>query len=130
MERIKDNLNKEGEKKSGYFPKVVRQKTINLKELAVKASKGTTINSFEIEAAMQMVIEIIKRELLDSNHVCLNGFGTFSLSAESRIVENPNELRAESISIKRVVFVSSRTLMKDIRKAKFVRLKKSDNLDL
>lgn len=117
-----DYINPEGEKKTGYYPQVVRERTINIRELSKWASNGTTLNTFEVEIALHLVLDHIEKELLNSNHVCLDGFGTFSLTAETnQRVENPNKIRAESIKVKRVVFVPSKTLMKRIKNAKFVR---------
>jgi predicted histone-like DNA-binding protein len=116
-----DYLNPEGKKKSGYYPQVVRKATLNLQSLAERAANGTTFNAMEVEVALRMAMEQIEEELLNSNHVCLDGFGTFSLSAESRRVESPDDIRAESIAVKRVVFVPSKILMQRIKTAKFKR---------
>jgi predicted histone-like DNA-binding protein len=116
-----DYINPEGKKKTGYYPQVVRGKTVNLRELSERAASGTTLNKLEAEMALRMVIEHVEEELLKSNHVCFDGFGTFSLTAECRHVDDPGEIRAESIHVKRVVFIPSKILMKRIKKAKFVK---------
>ena len=121
MVKRNDNLNPEGKKKAGYYPQVVRTKTVKTRELTRLASDETTLNAFEVEASIQILLDHIERELLNSHHVCLEGFGTFSLTAESRYVENPDEIRAESIKVKRVVFKPSKVLMDRIKTAKFVR---------
>lgn len=121
MVKRTDRINADGEKKTGYFPQVVRAETVGIKELCKRATYGTTLNAFEAEIAVRMVLEQIEEELLNSHSVCLDGFGTFSLTAESRRVEDPDSIRAESIKVKRVAFVSSRTLMKRIKNARFVR---------
>ena len=118
-----DNINPEDEKKTGYYPRVVRNRTIKVDEISELAAEGTTINKIELKASIGMLMEHIEKELLNSNHVCIDGFGTFSLTAESRRVENPDEIRAESITVKRIVFTPSKTLMKRIKNAKFVRTK-------
>lgn len=123
MIKREDYLNPEGKKKAGYYPHVVRGRTVHLKELVRRASEGTTLNPIETEAAVYIVLEKIIHELLQSNHVCLNGFGTFSLTAESRRVEQPEQIRSKSISVKRVVFVASKTLMRRIKNAIFTRVK-------
>ncbi|MDR2847677.1 MAG: HU family DNA-binding protein [Bacteroidales bacterium] len=119
--RREDYLNPEGKKKGGYYPQVVRKATLDLQSLSKRAADGTTFNAMEVEVALRMAMKQIEEELLNSNHVCLDGFGTFSLSAESRRVENPDDIRAESIAVKRVVFVPSKILMQRIKKAKFKR---------
>jgi predicted histone-like DNA-binding protein len=121
MVKRTDYINAEEEKKTGYYPQVVRAGTIGIKKLCKQATHGTSLNAFEAEIALRMVLEQIEKELLNSHSVCLEGFGTFSLTAESRRVENPNSIRAESIKVKRITFISSRTIMNRIKNAKFVR---------
>jgi predicted histone-like DNA-binding protein len=118
-----DNLNPEDQKKKGYYPTVVRKDTIGIKELSKRAASRCRLNPYEMEMAIQTALEAIQNELLDSNNVCLEGFGTFSLKAESRNVEHPDELRAESIFVKKVSFKCSSILLKDMKKAKFVKYK-------
>ena len=81
-----------------------------MRELAEIVSEDTTLGRMEVEAALRMVLERIERELLVGNHVCLDEFGTFSLTAQCRYVESPDEIRAESVKVKRVVFNPSKTL--------------------
>ncbi len=118
-----DYINPEGKKKVGFYPQVVRMHTINLREICNRSADETTLNTVEIEASVRMLIDHIEKELRDSNHVCLDGFGTFSVTAECRHVEDPDEIRAESIKVKRVVFVPSKQFMKRIKDAKFERTK-------
>jgi predicted histone-like DNA-binding protein len=116
-----DNLNPEELKKRGYYPAVVRKRTIGIEQLAKKAAEGCSLNSFEMEMAIKVTLQAIQSELLDSNNVCLEGFGTFSLKAESRHVKTPDELRAESIFVKKVAFKCSTILLNEMKVAKFVR---------
>jgi len=118
-----DNLNPEGHKKTAYHPQVVRANTLTLKDICKRASHGKALSAIEMEMSVRMVLEQIETELRDSNHVCLDGFGTFSLTAESRPVDNPDDIRAESIFVKRVAFVPSKILMDDLKNAQFVRAK-------
>lgn len=122
MVKREDYINPEGKKKAGYYPQVVRGTTVNIREISERAAYGTTINCIEIEASVRMLIDCIEEELLNGNHVCLDGFGTFPLTAEAtRHVEDTDEIRAESIRVKRMVFVPSKIFMKRIKRAKFVR---------
>ncbi len=118
-----DNLNPEEQKKKGYYPTVVRKRTIGIEELSRKAAENCRLNSFEMEMAIKVALQTIQDELLDSNNVCLEGFGTFSLKAESRHVESPDELRAESIFVKKVAFKCSPILLRTMKMAKFVKHK-------
>lgn len=116
---MNDNVNPSGKKKSGYYPTVVRRKTVGIADLANIASGYCSMNNFELEMAAKVLLQAIKNELENSNHVCLEGFGTFSLKAGSRIVQNPAELRAESIYVKKVAFKHSSILLSNMKNAKF-----------
>ena len=118
-----DNLSPADQKKKGYYPTVVRKKTIGITELADIASKHCSMNNFELEMAAKVLLKAIQDELLNSNHVCLEGFGTFSVKAESRHVETPDELRAESVFVKKVAFKCSPILLTEMKSATFVRYK-------
>lgn len=122
MIRRGDYYNPEENKKTGVYPQVVRSQTIHLDRLALKLAKGKRLQAFEVKGTLEMLMACIEDELLDGNSVCLDGFGTFSLTAQSkRRVENANEIRAESIEVKRVVFTPSAPLRKRMKAATFVR---------
>jgi predicted histone-like DNA-binding protein len=118
-----DNMNPKELKKKGYYPVVVRKQTVDIKGLAEKAARRCNLNNFELEMAINVTLEIIQEELLNSNNVCLEGFGTFSLKAESRDVETPDELRAESIFVKKISFKHSSILLQKMKAATFVKYK-------
>lgn len=119
MMAINDNLNAETNKKTGYYPVVVRNKTLSISDLAHVASELCSLKSFEIEMAAKVLLEAIEDQLRQSNNVCLDGFGTFSVTAESRRVNSPDELRAESIHVKKVNFKCSPLLLKKMKNATF-----------
>ena len=124
MVGMTDNVNLAENKKTGFYPTVVRRKTTGIAELAEMASENCSMNNFELEMAAKILLQTIKSELLKSNHVCLEGFGTFSLKAGSRIVQNPNELRSESIYVKKVAFKHSPILLNEMKKATFEKYSK------
>jgi nucleoid DNA-binding protein len=45
------------------------------------AAEGTTVNAVEMEAAAQMLVSRILKELGDGNNVNIKDLGTFSVSA-------------------------------------------------
>lgn len=117
-----DYMNPDEKKKSGYYPQIIRSKTVNLEEMATTIAKGKRLQAFEIKGTLELLMACIEDELLNGNNVCLDGFGTFALSATcSKHVENPNDVRAESIAIKRVTFKPSKPLIKRMKEAKFKR---------
>lgn len=121
MRRKIDNVNDAESKKGGLYPVVIRKNTVSLNELVKIAAKSGRMSEFELEMALKIVLKTIENELLNSNHVNLDGFGTFSLSASSRNVESDKEIRAESISVKKVTFKTSPRLLSSMKKATFVK---------
>ena len=117
-----DYLNADEKKQTGYYPQVIRSATVNLEEMATIIAKGKRLQAFEIKSTIELLMACIEDELLEGNSVCLDGFGTFSLTAHcNRRVDNPKEIRAESIEVKRVTFTPSQPLRKRLKNAKFVR---------
>jgi len=116
-----DYLNPEGQKKTGFYPQIVRSKTVNTEELALRVARGKKFNAIETKATIEMLLACIEDELLNGNSVCFEGFGTFALTAECREVSDPTKIRAESISVKRVTFTPSKPLKKRLKSATFVR---------
>ncbi len=118
-----DYLNPEGQKKIGFYPQVVRSQTRNLAYMAEKVARGKTIQAIETEGTIRILLSYIEDELLNGNSVCFDGFGTFALTAQCREVKDPSEIRAESISVKRVTFTPSKPLKNRLKLAKFIKAK-------
>jgi len=118
-----DYLNPEGQKKTGYYPQVVRSRTVNTEELALNVARGKRLNALDVKANIEMLLACVEDELLNGNNVCFDGFGTFALTAECREVSDPATIRAESISVKRVTFTPSKPLKNKLKVAEFVRAK-------
>ena len=51
----------------------------------------------------------------------IEGIGTFSLSAESKVVEKKTDIRAQSVKVKNINFRSAVSLKKAMTKSKFIR---------
>ena len=108
-----DNLHSEGDKKQGLFPRIIRQRTVELQELCKRTAEGTTFNTYELEIAAKMLVDGILKELGDGNNVNIEGFGAFSVSAKSvRKAQKASDIRAESIKLKKIVFKTSKSLLK------------------
>jgi predicted histone-like DNA-binding protein len=123
MDAQNDNLRPEGSRKSGLYPRIVSKKTVGLEDLCQHAARGTTLNAFELEIAAKLIVERILKELRDGNNVTIDRFGTFSVSAEAiRKAQDPKDIRAESIRLKKIVFKTSTALPKS--SFKFQRLAK------
>jgi predicted histone-like DNA-binding protein len=113
MDAQSDNLHPEENKKRGLFPRIIRKRTVRLSELCKLVSQGTTFNAFEVEIAAKMLVEGILDQLGAGNNVCIDDFGTFSVSAEAtRPAQETHDIRAESIRLKKIVFKTSKSLLK------------------
>ncbi|MFT4070865.1 MAG: HU family DNA-binding protein [Dysgonamonadaceae bacterium] len=124
MVRRNDYYNPEENKKEGFYPQVVRKTTLTTADIALRMAKGKAINVPDAKAMIETLIFCIKEELLDGNHVMLDGWGTFSLTAQrKRKADSPSEIRAESIEVKRVVFKPSPAVYRYMKRAQFVRAK-------
>jgi predicted histone-like DNA-binding protein len=120
----RSRINSTEEQKSGFYPQIVRAKTIKIEELALSVARGKNMQAIEMKSVIEMMLSCIEKELLNGNNVCLDGFGTFQLSARcKRSVTNPDEIRAESIEVKRVSFTPSLPLLNRMKIAKFVKSK-------
>ena len=120
-----DNLHSSESRKRGLYPRIIRKRTTGLEELCQFAVKGTTFSAVEMEIAVKLLVSAIMQELGDGNNVCIDNFGTFSVSAEAvRKATEQHEIRAESIRAKKIVFKTSQALLKH-HSFEFKRLPKS-----
>lgn len=126
FKEITDNLHKEEEKRVGYYPRVVSKGTIHTNDMLEDLSGGSAMKKAELGKSLDVIQDYILRALKNGYDVCLSDFGTFSVSAESRIVTDKKEIRAESIKVKGMNFRTSSAFNKKLRTAEFERVKDSD----
>ena len=110
------NLSKDIE--DGFYPQVIRSDNVDSKGL-VTGDHG--FRSAAMLGAIEQIKEGIISLLEDGNSVSISGLGTFTLTAQSRLVKDPKEIRAGSISVKDVVFKVSPELMQRLRSVQFER---------
>ncbi|WP_321518014.1 HU family DNA-binding protein [uncultured Bacteroides sp.] len=121
MNQINDNTNADEKKKRGLRPTVLSRANYNINDLADYLSSGSPVKKGEIMSAITQIASGIENLLKDGNTVTIDNFGTFSLTATSRLVENASGIRAESIHINKVVFQATRVAKKRIESAEFER---------
>jgi nucleoid DNA-binding protein len=72
-----------------------------------------------------MVFDRVFENLANGYNVTITEVGTFSVTAETvRTAKQMNEIRAESIRLKKIVFRASSQLLKSAKNWKFERLPK------
>ena len=118
---IYDNLNEEGEKVTGFYPKVVSRGTIGIERMFDDISRGSSSLRAELARSWMLMADYIEEKLEDGYDVCLDDFCTFGVSAKYRRVDRKNEIRAESISVKGMHVRVSKAINQKLKRARFER---------
>lgn len=118
---IYDNLNEEGEKVAGFYPKVVSRGTIGKERMFDDISRGSSSLRAELARSWMLMADYIEEKLEDGYDVCLDDFCTFGVSAKYRRVDRKNEIRAESISVKGMHVRVSKAINQKLKRARFER---------
>lgn len=118
---IYDNLNEEGEKLTGFYPKVVSRGTIGKERMFDDISRGSSSLRAELARSWMLMADYIEEKLEDGYDVCLDDFCTFGVSAKYRRVDRKNEIRAESISVKGMHVRVSKAINQKLKRARFER---------
>ena len=74
-----------------YFAKTVSQGEITIKDLAIEASRNSTLRKSDVIAVVTEIEEMLRYRLAEGQTVVLDGIGRFSLRVESDGVDNPND---------------------------------------
>ena len=118
---IYDNLNEEGEKVTGFYPKVVSRGTIGKERMFDDISRGSSSLRAELARSWMLMADYIEEKLEDGYDVCLDDFCTFGVSAKYRRVDRKNEIRAESIFVKGMHVRVSKAINQKLKRARFER---------
>lgn len=113
------NLSKDIE--DGLYPQVIRTDNVDSRGLASYVTGDKSFHCAAMLGAIEQIKEGIISLLEDGNSVSITGLGTFTLTAQSRLVKDPKEIRAGSISVKDVVFKVSPELMGRLKSVQFER---------
>ncbi len=123
---IQDNLNPEDQRITGYYPRVVSSGTIDKKMMFNAIAQGSAPLRADLERTWSLMEDFIINKLQDGFTINLDHFGKFSITAESRLVQSPNEIRAESIRVKSLTFRASQVANKKLKRAEFERKPKKN----
>lgn len=85
-----------------YFAKSVSRGETTLKDLAIEASKNSTLRESDVIAVITEVEEMLRYRLAEGQTVVLDGIGRFSLRVESEGVDNPGDFNIRK-HIRRVI---------------------------
>lgn len=117
---IKDNIN--AVPKTGFVAKSVSMGTLGVEYIAEQMSRRQTFSKGEIMGLIYALSEEVEYILASGFNADLGDLGVFSVSATSRKVEQKEEIRAESIRLKRVVHRPSRKMTKRLQLVGFERI--------
>ncbi|MCQ2256774.1 MAG: HU family DNA-binding protein [Bacteroidaceae bacterium] len=119
---MKDNISKNP--RSGFYAQVVTKGTIDTTSLCREIAAGCTLTVADLRAAIEAISSSVANCLMDGYNVYIDGLGTFSLSAESKVVDKEDELRAPSVRVKSINFRSAVSLKKTVMNSSFEKVKK------
>jgi len=119
---MKDNISKSPKK--GYYAQVVTKGTIDTLSLCQEISSGCTLTVADLRAAIEAISSSVATNLMNGYNVYIDGLGTFSVSAESKLVDSEDDLRAPSVKVKNINFRSAVRLKNTIKNSNFVKVEK------
>jgi len=118
---MKDNISKSPKK--GYYAQVVTKGTVDTTSLCHIIANGCTLTVADLRAAIEALSSSIADCLMDGYNVYIDGLGTFSVSAESKVVDSEEDLRAPSVSVKNVNYRAAVSLKKAVKTSRFEKIK-------
>lgn len=95
-------INKEGETK--LHARAITNGTISTDGLAELISSATSLSPADLKAALVALADTMTSELKNGRRVHLEGLGYFNLTLTCEPISSPKEIRAESVSVKNIVF--------------------------
>lgn len=104
------------------IPKIISRGTITTDMLLSMISSGSTFTKGDLQGVICSLTETIETWLKAGYNINVDGLGTFSVTAESRIVQSEDDIRSNSIKVKRVTFKASRKFSNSMKNTKFQRM--------
>lgn len=115
-------------KKPQLHARVANANTINMKHLAKKIEKSTTISRADMMAVIVELGNAFITELSNGNRLHIEGIGYFQMTLSCPAgVEKPSDIRSESISFKSISFTPEKMLKRQLQGIKFVRSTRSNH---
>ena len=93
--RLQKNNMKETKMFGKWYGKAVHTDVVNTAKLAATMQENCTVKQSDILAVLTELVATMKKELLDSKRVKINGLGSFKVSISSSGVNNPKDYSAK-----------------------------------
>ena len=87
-----------------YYIQPTKRHKVDLRELCLDISSRSTLNSVDVVAVVQSLLELIPNHLQDGNSVELGDLGIFTLHVSSEGVANPKKVSAHQVKGVKVGF--------------------------
>lgn len=107
--------------KTKYIAKVVNDGDIDINEIARLTEHYTRANRGAILLAWDSILTRVMEALKEGKRVHLDGLGYLSLSATSKVMDAPDEIRAESVHYKGIHFRPDRACNRSLCTTRFER---------
>lgn len=120
---------KDSGKKVVLHPRIVPWDTVSTDKLIEEASSSSTYTGGDLKGAVRLIADLLKEKLRDGYNVNLDGIGYFSVSLQSRPVEDKKELRSESVHFKNVNFRCCARLKRELKSMTLERYKEPKSTD-
>lgn len=118
---LRDNINKRP--KEAYYAQVVTKGTIDTPTLCKQIASSCTLTVADMTGAIAALAEKVEQALLDGYNVYIDGLGTFSISAESPLVNDAKDLKAKDVKIKNIHYRAAVPLKKAMKESDFLQVK-------
>lgn len=107
--------------KAPLHARIVGGKTVRFEKLCERIATRSTFKTGEVMGIMSLFREELISALLDGDKLELKGVGTFQATAQCPPIDNPKEIRAESIHFSRILFNASKELKRELSIMRFER---------
>lgn len=122
LTKMKDNISKDPKK--GFYAQVVTKGTVDTHDLCKEIANRCSLTVADMKAAIEALTQAVEKNLLDGYNVNIGELGIFSLSAESKTVDDPDQIHGQSVKAKNVNFRPSLRLKETMKGCNFVRVNK------
>ncbi len=112
--------------KVSYHARLVVRDTVTTKEIAKRIAKRCTIKEGDLIGALTELARIIRSDISEGYSVHLDEIGSFRISIQSPSVCSTNEIRAENIRFKGIVFTPEKSMLRELRSTRFEKVSHSN----